>query len=285
MAWIRLVAAVVLVLAICDAAPAQIPSGKAQQKISLGGLPMDVFTYRPNCANPSLLVVFHGLNRNASGYRNSARPIADKMCMLVMAPLFDKKRFPTARYQRGGIMDGRTVLPSNQWTGTFALKVVDWARQQENARLPYSFIGHSAGAQFLSRVAAFVPSEARRIVIANPSTYVMPNLQVRTPYGFGGMFQSAAAQAALRRYIEAPVTIYLGEDDEDTEDETLATGRNAMAQGANRHERGLNAFKQGMTTAIANKWRFNWRLVELPGVGHSARGMFRSDEAMRALRP
>jgi len=286
MAWTGPLAALAMLLMICGPASAQIPSGRAQQTVNLGGMPMEVFTYRPaRCSNPSLLLVFHGLNRNASGYRNYARPIANKLCMIVIAPLFDRQRFPSALYQRGGIMEGRTVLPANRWTGRLALSAVAWARQQEGATLDYSFIGHSAGGQFLSRVAAFVPITAKRIVIANPSTHVMPNLQVRAPYGMGGVFQGNAAQSALRRYLEAPVTIYLGEEDEDPEDSTLAKSRNAMAQGRNRHERGLNAFKQGVATAIANNWRFNWRLVELPGVGHSARGMFEADEAIRALRP
>jgi hypothetical protein len=30
---------------------------------------------------------------------------------------------------------------------------------------------------------------------------------------------------------------------------------------------------------------FNWRLVEQPGAGHSARDMFSSPEALKALEP
>jgi hypothetical protein len=32
-------------------------------------------------------------------------------------------------------------------------------------------------------------------------------------------------------------------------------------------------------------WPFNWRLVELPGTGHSATQMFASKQALEALRP
>jgi dienelactone hydrolase len=280
------VAALVPLLVISAAATAQIPSGSSEQSINVSGMSMDMFTYRPSrCSNPKLLVVLHGLNRNAKSYRNSARPIADRLCMLIVAPLFDRQRFPTERYQRGGMVEGGKVLPSNQWTGSLVLLVVDWVRREERAKLDYSLIGHSAGGQFLSRLAAFLPTDAKRIVIANPSTHVMPNLQVRVPYGLAGVYPDGAGQQALRRYLETPITIYLGEDDDDTEDGNLAVGKDAMAQGGTRYERGLNAFKSGRSAAASNGWKFNWRLVELPGVGHSARGMFGAAQALEALRP
>jgi hypothetical protein len=43
----------------------------------------------------------------------------------------------------------------------------------------YALFGHSAGAQCLSRFAAFTHSDAFRIVLANPSTYVWPSREVR----------------------------------------------------------------------------------------------------------
>jgi hypothetical protein len=57
-----------------------------------------------------------------------------------------------------------------------------------------------------------------------------------------------------------------------------------MAQGATRLERGRNIYRQANTLAAAQNWAFNWRLVELPGVGHSARKMFSSRQAQDALK-
>jgi hypothetical protein len=37
--------------------------------------------------------------------------------------------------------------------------------------------------------------------------------------------------------------------------------------------------------AQAHGWTFNWRLAFVPGVGHSARLMFSSAQALEALRP
>src|SRR5689334_5667488 len=81
-------------------------AGSGRQMISVGGTSIPVFTYRPSgCADPSLLLVFHGAERDAEDYRDYARALADRNCMLVAAPLFAQHTFPSWRYQRGGIVD------------------------------------------------------------------------------------------------------------------------------------------------------------------------------------
>jgi dienelactone hydrolase len=267
-----------------DVAAAPMPVGPSQQMIQLGNLNMEIFTYRPdNCRDPSLLLVFHGVARNAPGYRDDVRTVADTNCMLVVAPLFDKERFPGSRYQMGGIVDRRGIQDPRSWTGNLVLELVQWARREERRPMDYYLIGHSAGGQFLSRVAAFVPTEAKRIVIANPSTHVFPTLQVAAPFGLGGVYRGSAAETQLRRYLEQPVTILLGEDDNG--DEELDESPGAMAQGRTRYERGLNVFQQAQKIAMDRRWRFNWRLVEIPSVGHNARKMFSAQHVFDALKP
>ena len=260
-----------------------IGAGARQYKVTVSGVSMTMFTYRPsNCSKPDLLLVFHGLGHNADGYRDHARWLADRLCMLVVAPLFDKERFPGWRYQGGGIVDHGVVRPSNAWTGNVVLGIVDWVRRTESRNLDYYLLGHSAGGQFLSRVAAFVPTEAKRIVIANPSTYVFPSLTM-APYGFGGVYSANDSAAALRRYLALPLTIFLGM--EDTGDEERDDSPAAVAQGATRYDRGRNAYRATRDLARSRGWAFNWRLVEAPGVGHSARKMFATRAAVAALRP
>src|SRR2546421_653455 len=78
-------------------------------------------------------------------------------------------------------------------------------------------------------------------------------------------------QAALRRYLEQPLTIYLGQGD--IRDDERNDYPEALAQGAARFQRGVNVFNAAKTLAQMRGWPFNWRLVELPGVGHDARKM------------
>jgi hypothetical protein len=47
----------------------------------------------------------------------------------------------------------------------------------------------------------------------------------------------------------------------------------------------MNVFNAAKMLAQQRGWRFNWRLVELPGVGHSARKMFSAPQALEALSP
>ena len=62
-------------------------------------------------------------------------------------------------------------------------------------------------------------------------------------------------------------------------------GRNAAAdrQGANRLERGRNAFEAGRALAREEGWEFNWKLAIAPGVGHSFGRMLRARESDSAF--
>lgn len=271
-----------LLLITIKAQASVIPEGDADQVAQLGNVELKIFTYRPDCANPSLLLAFHGDDRNALGARNHSRPIARKHCLLVVAPLMDRKRFPHWRYHHGGVTHDGVVQDTRSWTGHIVLRLVEWTEQSEGRPLSYAMIGHSAGGQFLSRFAAFIPNKATRIVVANPGSYVMPSLEVEAPRGFGEVYSGAAGEAALRRYLAAPLTILLGEDDFA---EAVGDSAETKAQGLTRLARGLNAFEQGRQLAARNDWPFHWRLIVVPGVGHSSKKLYASPQAWEALKP
>jgi hypothetical protein len=262
-----------------------IPPGYGQETVDVDGVPLQVFTYRPaGCPISGLLLVFHGLDRNAAEYRSAAVGLGQTLCRLVAAPLFDAARFPTWRYQHGGIVHGGVVQPEASWTVNLVPRLVSRIRLQETrADLPCALIGHSAGGQFLSRVAAFGQVQATEIVIANPSTWVRPSLDLAAPFGFGGVYPPGQAEAALRRYLSAPVTVLLGQ--EDVGSRNLSATDEAEAQGSTRLERGRTVFQEAEQTARRHGWAFNWHLATVPGVGHSAARMLNSGQAMAALRP
>jgi pimeloyl-ACP methyl ester carboxylesterase len=281
----RIATAAVMLGSLLGAMPlAAAPIETGRQIADVNGTPMVVFTYRPaGCSDPSLLMVFHGIARNARTYRDDARALADRLCLLVVAPLFDRQAFPGWRYQRGGIVKGAAVQNARDFTGKLVLDLVDWVRRQEGRPIAYSLFGHSAGGQFVDRLAAFVPSEARRIVVANAGSYVFPSLEIDAPFGLGKVYSAAEGEAALRRYLEQPLTIYLGQGD--TRDDERNDYPEALAQGASRYQRGVNVFNAAKSLAQDRGWRFNWRLVELPGVGHDARKMLAAPQASEALSP
>ncbi|RPJ44831.1 MAG: hypothetical protein EHM16_14470 [Betaproteobacteria bacterium] len=281
-----------LALAACTAAlhAAPLPAGKGLHSVTIDGEVIELHTYKPpQYAGGPVLLVLHGLGANATGYRDYAVPLADQLGFLVVAPLFDRERFPAWRYQTGGLVrnqrvDGEfRIEPEAQWTGRLFLRIIDAVRSAEGRPdLAYALIGHSAGGQALSRFAAFSPHAAQRIVIANPSTYLWPSREERFPYGYGGLPAALADDAALQRFLAQPVTVLLGTADL-RRDNNLNVRPPAERQGATRYERGHNAFRAAQQLAQQRGWAFNWRLLEVPGVGHNARRMFGSAEALEAL--
>jgi hypothetical protein len=91
-----------------------------------------------------------------------------------------------------------------------------------------------------------------------------------------------ASDSELRRYLAQPMTLLLGTADVKVTPD-LDTRPPAMRQGANRHERGLNVFRAAQALAKDKGWQFNWKLDEVPGVGHSAPGMYGSAQAADAF--
>jgi pimeloyl-ACP methyl ester carboxylesterase len=148
--------------------------------------------------------------------------------------------------------------------------------------LPYYLIGHSAGGQFLVRMAAFLPGEAQRIVAANPGSLLFPNRAHRFGYGFGSLPAELSDDSVIRRYLAAPLTLYLGTGDV-LPSNNLDQSPDAMRQGPHRLARGRACFAAAEQLARERGWTFNWRKVETPDVGHAAAFMFAAKEVEDAL--
>jgi poly(3-hydroxybutyrate) depolymerase len=241
---------VVLVAAWGRAAdqPAPIPAGTGSTTVTLGATELKVFTYKPDGYDPrtsTLLLVFHGTNRNADEYRDFAKPLGDKLKALVAAPLFPNNTFPNDLYQFGGLRVRGEMQPKEKWTWSLIPKIAaDLRRREGRPDMPFDLIGHSAGGQFLSRMSGFVSTGARRVVAANPGSHLFPTRDQPFPYGFGGLPDELSNDDALRRHLAQPLTIYLGTGDV-IQDANFPRGAEAMKQGDSRYQRGKNAFKAG----------------------------------------
>jgi len=271
-----------LALALLTADP--VPAGKSRLEVPAGQALLEVYTYKPRAFNDGpLILVFHGVKRNAEEYRDHAVALADRLGALVAAPRFDEARFPTARYQQGGLLADGALLPREQWTFSRVPEIVAHLRDREGrAEMPYFLLGHSGGGQFVARLAGCLELEARAIVAANPGTYLLPTREQEYPFGFGGLGEPFADDAALKRYLAQPLTIYLGTADT-ARDEHLDITAAADRQGRNRLERGRRAFAAARKLAQDNGWVFRWRLVEAAGVPHDHELMFNHECCRIAL--
>jgi len=264
---------------------ADVPAGKAELTVKVGPVELTVYTYRPErWSGERLLVVMHGVLRNADEYRDHAIAMGDRFDALIVAPKFDNERFPSRAYQRGGILraDG-SAAPPEEWTYARIPELAAAFRQRTGKPDAKLFvIGHSAGGQFVVRMSAFQDTGAVRLVAANPGTVLLPTLDAPFGYGFGGLPPQLANDDRLRAYLAAPLTLYLGTAD-DHEDEHFDTSKEAMVQGSGRHQRGLALWWTAKLLAAQRGWPFGWRLVEAPGIGHEHEQMFAHEQCAVAL--
>lgn len=252
-----------------------IPSGTSQLVVDVG-VPLTVFAYRPaTYKGDRLIVVFHGVNRNADEYRDNARAMGERFGALVVAPLFDSERFPSAKYQFGGILTrDRQAAPREEWTYALIPKLVDAVRSREaRPAMPFYLIGHSAGGQFLVRMAGFFDSGAARIIAANPGSDLFPTRDAPFGYGFGNLPESLSSDEAIRAYLAKPLTLYLGTGD-NVPDDNFDSSVEAMKQGAGRHQRGVACFEAAKRLAAERGWPFGWTLVEARMIKHDHKAMF-----------
>ncbi|HEY1598977.1 MAG TPA: hypothetical protein VGG64_05210 [Pirellulales bacterium] len=278
-----IVSATLAIALLVSAAP-DIPHGAHALTVDVDGTPLEVFTHKPESYRDGpMILVFHGVLRNAEEYRNDARGMGDRFSALIVAPRFAEDRFPFESYQLGGLKVAGKVQPREKWTWSLIPKLAAEIRRRENRPdMPYYLIGHSGGGQFLIRLAAFVTAGAERIVVANPGTYIFPDRDQQYPLGFGGLPHDLSSDEALRHFLAQPITLYLGKNDTER-DEYLSKTPESDRQGATRWQRGQNCFQAAEELARKHGWTFNWRRVEVPDVGHDHEAMFNNPLCAEAL--
>lgn len=227
-----------------------------------------------------VLMVMHGVNRDADRYRDDWAEVAARQGAVLLCPEFSRADFPTdGQYNFGNVYaeaaeDG--PLPAPQPEATWSYSYLDPLFAAVAARLKLStpgflLYGHSAGSQFVHRLAFFKPTaKALRIVSANAGWYMFPEPAIRFPYGLGG---TAIDAARVKQALALPVTILLGDQDTDPEHRNLRRTPAAKRQGRFRLERGQAFFAAARQQAELLKTPFHWQLVIAPGVGHDDKKM------------
>lgn len=216
-----------------------------------------------------VVVVMHGVNRDADRYRDEWSALAQQHRFIVVVPEFDAARFPGALGYNTGFFteaDG-TPRPREMWSFAAIEPLFDNVRQRFGTQVRrYTIYGHSAGAQFVHRYAMFMP-EARiaQAIAANAGWYTMPDREIAFPYGLDNTPMDAQT---LKAALGKPLLVLLGTADTDTQDPDLRTTPEANRQGPHRFARGLRFYEQGRTAAAEMDAPFGWQLDRVPGVGH-----------------
>lgn len=220
-----------------------------------------------------LLIAIHGLERNAERARDNWVEAAERYGLLIAAPHFDRERFPTRLFQQGGVRDETDPA---RWVYASIERFFDRALASGRvAGTSYVLFGHSAGAQFVHRMALLRPAARfSTAVSANAGYYTLP---VRGeaggfayPYTLAG---TPATDATLAVALAKPLLVMLGERDDDPAHPQLNHSRGADAQGPNRLARGHHFVAVAATEAARLKVESRWREIVVPGVGHDSRRM------------
>ncbi len=266
------------------AAPDALPVGKSTIRVQFDDVTLKLYTYKPaNFHDGAMLMVFHGVLRNADEYRDHSIPMGDRFSALIVSPLFDEETFPKPKYQFGGIVRDGKAVPAAERTGEYVNRIAREIRRREGREdLPYALIGHSGGGQFLGRLAAFVKTDAQRIVISNPSSYTLPTVKAEFPYGFGGLPEELQTDEMFKAYLAQPVTIYVGSKDIER-DEYFDDSEKADVQGRSRFERGKNAYEFAMRLGKQKGWPCHWKLVIAEDIEHDHEKMFNHADCAQAL--
>lgn len=273
----------IALLAACAAqlalAATPVPSGKwsfiFNDARGRADRPVRVYTYRPRQCDSTCPIVFvmAGAKRDASHYRDYWELAADRHGFIVIAPELSQQHWPRAAAYNLG--DVAATDDREKWAFAVVEHLFD---EMRDGQKDYRIFGHSAGAQFVQRMALFRPdNRAAVMVAANPGWYTMPEWRKDKgaesfPYSLVG---AKVGEAELRQALGKRVILMVGEKDSDPDDENLNQSAGAKKQGDGRVERGENFFKAA--TAAANELgvKLAWELVEVPDVAHDGEAMSR----------
>jgi hypothetical protein len=238
-------------------------------------VPVRLYVPATATADTPIVIVMHGASRDAERYYNDWRPEAAHRGFIVAVPYFSRDDFPSsARYNLGHVFDPGDGhrRPEAQWTFAAIEPLFDAVVDRLNGRQArYTLFGHSAGSQFVHRFLYYVPdNRANRAIAANAGWYTMPDFGVQYPYGLAG---AGVPEDVLAGYFARDLVVLLGDADTLRDDEDLRKSPEAELQGRHRYDRGHTFYRVAQARAEAMGVDFNWRLVTVPGAGHSNAAM------------
>ncbi|REJ76095.1 MAG: hypothetical protein DWQ47_10760 [Acidobacteria bacterium] len=217
-----------------------------------------------------LVVVMHGLGRNADGYIASWEDWAKVNDSVVIAPEFRREDWrSSAEYNSGNMIAGGKRVPRSRWSFQVAEDIAERVRKGFGlAAARYDMFGHSAGGQFVHRFSLFMPeANVRLFLAANSGWYTAPDLTIEFPYGLRHPLLEIASEDVIEWTKKSVVILRGTEDTERTPN--LRQTPEADAQGQHRYDRAGYMFRK---ISEVNP-ETTWKMIEVPGAGHSQKVM------------
>jgi len=232
--------------------------------------PIPVYVILPTVysTNSKMLFSMHGINRNAYDYANIWKSFGIANNYIIAAPEFSSADWSSSAYILGNMFTGTngtgSLNPEWRWTFYFVQlihqELVEACGIKDST---YILWGHSAGAQFVHRMALFFPdSLVSTYISANAGWYTAPDTSVVYPWGVKHDLLSISSDY-LFGFTNRNLIVMRGTADT-LRDSNLDVEPLSDAQGRNRFERA------GYYYAQARKINPNltWLLIDVPDVSH-----------------
>jgi len=236
----------------------------------------DVYYYAPKqlTAETPLIIMLHGLKRNADEYRDKWIKLAIENGYMVLAPKISANTYPGMNgYNLGNVMEAKDLfIPKDKKFWSFALidqLIVHYRKNIIKADTQKVFVlGHSAGCQFVHRFMMFQPTQKADLVVCSAAGwYTFADRDIQWPYGLKGT-QDLVSDDLLKSGHSAPFILMVGEKDNKMTARTLRRTPEAMAQGRQRVTRAKSYFDHRQKLAADMGHDFKWSFREVAQAGH-----------------
>ena len=257
--------------------------------------PVEVFYHIPkgDITSMPILMSFHGASRDGANHRDYWIEMANLHEFMVFAPEFTSANYPGLgdNYIMSNIFDDgdnpspETFNDKNEWTCSILDPLFEYIKKDiSSVQEKYSAWGHSAGAQFLHRMFMYLPNtKMDTAVCSNAGWYTVPENEVNYPYG---ILNGLLPEIDLITAFSQQLIVHLGEDDTIPSTSSGGPRDNSVVnnqQGLSRLERGRYFFNTSQNTANDLSTSFNWKIQEVPNVGHNPQLM--ANDALKYLLP
>jgi pimeloyl-ACP methyl ester carboxylesterase len=261
--------------------------------------PITIHYYVPtrgNIQRMRVLFSMHGAERSGQIQLNVWRGFAEDFGFIVLAPEYSKEHYKENDYQFGGISESHDefiLRPEEQWTYKTIEAIFDYLKTETgNQSEKYDMFGHSAGGQFVHRYLLATPeARVRKAVAANPGSWTFVLAEGLTDakgvtHGWPYSIKDTpfTSDEYLKPFFNRELIVQVGTADTVQVGPYIPSSDVARAQGSMRHERGWNFFQQSQIEALKRATPFNWRIVDVEGVGHSSVQMVHGKGQVRSFR-
>lgn len=228
------------------------------------------YFYAPKSVAPTtpLFVAVHGISRNAEEHARAFAPLADKLGVVVLAPLFDEHRYED--YQRLG-RSGQGARAD-----LALIRMIKAVREDiELVGRQVFLYGHSGGAQFVHRFAMAHCERVAGLALSAAGWYTWPDPTLVYPLGIAEPSDLEDVTFDPRRFLAIPACVYVGEDDVSRDGSFNRSAKLDRFQGTTRLERARRWTAAMAAAARAYGHDTAYTVHEIRGADHDFTTMVR----------